>query len=135
MPTICHETQIDRPAAEVWDAVRDVGALHTRLVPGFVVATTMLPNEPVPVRRVTFATGTVLDEVIVTNDDARRRLVWTIRGLDHHNGAIEVQAVEDGARVTWTADVLPAALAERFAPLMAAGLTRMKAVLEQQPGD
>jgi hypothetical protein len=31
----------------VWDAVRDVGALHTRLVPGFVVDTRLEPD-PAP---------------------------------------------------------------------------------------
>jgi hypothetical protein len=28
----------------VWDAIRDVGALHTRLVPGFVVDTRLEPG-------------------------------------------------------------------------------------------
>ena len=131
MPTISHECHVSRPAAEVWDAVRDVAALHTRLVPGFVTDTAMLPDEPVPVRRVTFASGAVVDEVIVTNDDERRRLVWTIRDVEHHNGVLDVEEQGAGARVRWTADVLPAALADRFDPQMAAGLRRMKEVLER----
>ncbi len=28
----------------VWDAIRDVGALHTRLVPGFVIDTRLEPG-------------------------------------------------------------------------------------------
>jgi hypothetical protein len=36
------------------------------------------------------------------------------------------------SRVTWTADVLPAGLAEQFSPLMAQGLQTMKAHLESQ---
>lgn len=90
----------------------------------------MLANDAAPVRRVTFANGTVLDELIVASDDERRRLVWSIRGVDHHNGAMRVEDVDGAARVTWTADVLPAALADRFAPLMATGLAAMKAHLE-----
>ena len=39
MATLHHEITIDARAEDVWDAVRDVGALHTRLVPGFVVDT------------------------------------------------------------------------------------------------
>ena len=35
--TIYKEILIDAPAEEVWDALRDFGALHERLVPGFVV--------------------------------------------------------------------------------------------------
>jgi len=39
MTSICKDIPIDAPAVEVWDAVADFGALHTRLVPGFVVDT------------------------------------------------------------------------------------------------
>ena len=130
MPTIHHEIDIAVPAASVWDAVRDVGALHTRLVPGFVVATEMLDGAPEPTRRVTFASGAVLDEIIVSVDDDRRRLVWAIQGVDHHNGAMQVFDHNGGARVTWTADVLPSALAGQFSPLMARGLEVMKESLE-----
>jgi hypothetical protein len=59
----------------VWDAVRDVAALHTRLVPGFVVNTTLESG----VRIVTFANGAVVREPIVTIDDVARRLVWTVQ--------------------------------------------------------
>jgi hypothetical protein len=36
MASIRREFFIEAPVTAVWDAVRDVGALHTRLVPGFV---------------------------------------------------------------------------------------------------
>jgi Polyketide cyclase / dehydrase and lipid transport len=36
MASICRTTVIDSSADEVWAAVRDFGALHERLVPGFV---------------------------------------------------------------------------------------------------
>ena len=130
MPTIHHEIMIELPAEKVWDAVRDVGQLHVRLVPGFVAATEMLADTVTPTRRVTFASGAVLDEAIVAIDDQRRRLVWSITSVEHHNGAMQVFGAEDGSRVTWTADVLPAELVETFSPLMAAGLATMKAHLE-----
>ena len=130
MATIRHQIDIAVPAARVWDAARDVAALHTRLVPGFVTATEMLPDSVVPTRRVTFASGAVLDEKIVAIDDDRRRLVWSIQGVEHHNGALEIIEADGGARVVWTADVLPAELAERFSPLMAEALRVMKKTLE-----
>jgi hypothetical protein len=37
MATIHKEIQIERSEEFVWDAIRDVGAIHQRLVPGFVV--------------------------------------------------------------------------------------------------
>jgi hypothetical protein len=100
-------------------------------VPGFVSHTEMLTGTETPTRRVTFANGTVADEMIVDCDDQRRRLVWTIKAAPHHNGVLQVHAAETGARVTWTADVLPAALAERFSPSMALGLSLMKQNFER----
>ena len=45
---------------QVWDAVRDIGALHTRLVPGFVLDTRVEGDT----RVVTFANGRVVREPI-----------------------------------------------------------------------
>ena len=130
MSSIHHEILIELPTETVWDAVRDVANLHVRLVPGFVVATEMLSQTATPTRRVTFASGAVLDEAIVLIDDQRQRLVWSITSVEHHNGAMQVFDAAGGSRVTWTADVLPAELTETFSPLMAAGLATMKAHLE-----
>ena len=131
MATIHHEVHIAADPAVVWDAVRDVGALHTRLVPGFVTDT-VVETEPLA-RLVTFASGQVLREVIVSSDDSARRLVWTIVGapVAHHNGAIQVfDAGDGGSRVVWMADVLPHSLAEVFGPSMAKGLAIMRTHLE-----
>jgi carbon monoxide dehydrogenase subunit G len=129
MASIHREILIDAPAEAVWEAARDVGALHTRLVPGFVTDTALLPGQGPVVRRVTFASGAVVDETIVDLDDEARRLVWTIKGggVDHHNGALQVfEAEGGGARAVWIADVLPDRLADVFGPSMAAGLQAMK---------
>lgn len=130
MACIHHQIFIELAPERVWDAVADVDALHVRLVPGFVTATEMLPDTANPTRRVTFANGAVADEVIVDNDPERRRLAWSIRGVEHHNGVMTVQAAEGGSLVDWTADLLPADLAPRFSPMMAAGLATMKKHLE-----
>jgi hypothetical protein len=133
MPSIHHQIDINRPADRVWDAVRDIGSLHTRLVPGFVMDCVLEPDAAA--RIVTFATGTVLREVIVDCDDDRRRLVWAINAdnVDHHNGVMQIVDLGGGAcRAIWTADVLPAAIAQVFSGLMAQGLSIMKSHLEGQ---
>lgn len=130
MASIHHQTFIAADPDAVWSAARDVGRLHDRLVPGFVTATEMLPGEGAPVRRVTFVNGQVFDETIVSIDDDARRLVWTIKAFEHHNGVLTVAAVSDGAQVSWTADLLPDALADQVSPAMAHGLAMMKAHLE-----
>jgi hypothetical protein len=132
MASIHHQTFIAADPDEVWSAARDVGRLHDRLVPGFVTATEMLAGEGAPVRRVTFANGQILDETIVLIDDAARRLVWTIKAFEHHNGVLTVAAAPGGAEVRWVADLLPDALAEQVSPAMAHGLAMMKAHLERR---
>jgi hypothetical protein len=69
MASIRKEIQTSASPEDVWAALRDVGALHTRLVPGFVVDTRLEPGE----RIVTFGNGMVVREPIVDiNDEVRR---------------------------------------------------------------
>ena len=118
-----------RPA-EVWDAVRDIGALHTRLVPGFVIATRLEPGA----RVVTFANGSTVREPIVTIDEQDRRLVWSAVGgsLTHYNASAQVVAEPDGSsRVVWIADLLPDEAARSVEGMMDAGMAAMKAALDR----
>ena len=41
MATIRSELKTRARPSEVWSAIRDIGALHTRLVPGFVTDTNL----------------------------------------------------------------------------------------------
>jgi carbon monoxide dehydrogenase subunit G len=115
----------------VWSAIRDIGALHTRLVPGFVIDTRVEPGTPV-VRVVTFANGSTVREPIVTLDDEARRLVWTVEGgaATHFNGSAQVFAEPSGgSRVVWRTDLLPDAAAPTIDAAMTAGAAAMTAAL------
>ena len=129
MATICKEATIARDAAFVWDAIRDVGAIHRRLVPGFVVDCRLEGDS----RYITFANGMAMREIIVSVDDQTRRHAWSARGepLTHHNASIQVFA--DGAaacRVVWIADLLPNEVADTVADMISQGLAAMKRTLE-----
>ena len=105
MASIRKEIQIDAPPAKVWDAVRDFGALHERLVPGFVTDCRMDGED----RIVTFASGAVMREVLIDSDDEAKRLAWSIVDgpYRHHNGVVQVfPAGESASRFVWTSDVL-----------------------------
>lgn len=118
-----------RPDA-VWDAIRDIGALHTRLVPGFVVATQLEPGA----RIVTFGNGMVVREPIVTLDAAARRLVWSAEGgsTTHYNASVQVLANgSDCTSVVWIADFLPDAIADAIDAAMSAGSAVMKQTLDR----
>jgi hypothetical protein len=133
MASIHKDILIDAAPDAVWDAVRDVGAIHRRLCPGFVIDTQMVEGADPVARMVTFGNGAVFKEVIVDCDDARRRLVWTVESdrLAHHNGVMQIfDAGEGRSRAVWTADVLPHAAADVVGPMMAQGLGAMKRRLE-----
>jgi carbon monoxide dehydrogenase subunit G len=110
MATIYKEILLEAAPEEVWDAVRDVGAVHERLVPGVLVDTRMDGNA----RIVTFANGLVVRELIVTIDDAARRLVYaSVAGrATHHNASFQVFSEgQNRTRLVWITDVLPDELA------------------------
>jgi Polyketide cyclase / dehydrase and lipid transport len=126
--TIRIETPIAASVTDVWAAVRDVGAVSTRLAPGFVVDTRLEDG----IRTVRFANGAVVRERIISIDDASHRLGYSaIDGLPaFHFASIEVVPDKDGCRLIWTADVLPDSVAARIRALMEEGLVVMKSTLE-----
>ncbi|MFI4990157.1 MAG: SRPBCC family protein [Solirubrobacterales bacterium] len=129
MTRIHHEVLIDAEPAEVWSALRDWGALHKRLVPGFVTDT-QLDGED---RVVTFANGAVMREVLLDSDEDARRLVWTIVDgpYAHHNGCAQVfDAGTKRSRFVWTAYVLPEESAAPTSAAMAQGIEVVKQTLE-----
>ena len=133
MATIRKEISTTASTADAWDALRDIGQLHTRLVRGFVMDTRLEGDA----RIVTFANGMVVRERIVTVDDQARRVVWTATGesLSHHNGSAQVLADGDGgARVVWIADLFPDYAAAAIDEMMEQGMVAMKGTLDSKIG-
>ena len=132
MASIHKEALIESRPDIVWDAVRDVGAVHTRVAPGFLTGCRM---EDAPLARVvTFANGLEARELIVDVDDAARRLVWSVVGgrMSHHNASMQIVAEDAGrTRVVWIADLLPNELAGPIAGMIEQGLAAMKKTLER----
>ena len=127
MASIRREISIAATAERVWDALRDVGALHTRLVPGFVTDCRLDSDA----RVVTFANGIVAREVIVDVSDEQRRIAWTAVGgrLTHHNASAQVFAEGQSSRVVWIADLLPHEMAPAIAGMIEQGLAAMQQAL------
>ena len=131
MASIRTEIPLDAGAEDVWAAVRDIGALHTRLVPGFVTDTQLEPGA----RIVTFGNGMVARELIVDLDDQAWRLVWSAVGgrLTHHNASAQVFAEGDTrSRLVWTADLLPDELAGDIRTMMEHGAAAMQKVFTKR---
>lgn len=129
MASIVREIRVQRPRDIVWDAVRDVGAIHRRLVPGFVTECRLEGDS----RYLTFGNGMSIREIIVDVDDERFRHSWSARGepFTHHNASLQVFAEgDDSCRLVWIADLLPNEIADTVAEMIEAGLATMKRTLE-----
>ena len=128
MASIQKDIPIAAPAAAVWDAVRDFGAVHTRVAPGFVTDTRLDGD----VRIVSFANGSVVREQLVDCNDERRRLVYAIKNERITQHSASFQIVPDGEErcwVIWTTDVLPHEIAPYIAQQMELGARAMQGTL------
>ena len=131
MASIRRETHVAMSPAHIWEVVRDVGAIHRRLVPGFVTDCRLEGDA----RIVTFGNGVVAREAIVDIDDAARRLVWSATGgrLTHHNASLQIfEEGGGGSRLVWIADLLPHEMAGPIAGMIDEGMRTMKKTLEAQ---
>jgi hypothetical protein len=132
MATIIRSADIEVDAVEAWDALADFGALHDRLVRGFVVDTRL---DSTDTRTVTFFNGAVVRERLVGVDPAARRLAYKLVESElaptHHSASAQVLDFGNGrCRFVWTTDVLPDEIAPYIAEMMEAGIASIKATLE-----
>jgi carbon monoxide dehydrogenase subunit G len=131
MASIRKEILVDNCPDRVWDALRDVGALETRVVPGFVTDTKLEDGA----RIVTFGNGMVARELIVDVDDEERRVVWSVVGgrFTHHNASVQVfDDGNGGSRLVWIADLLPNEIAGDIRAMIEQAARVMKPTLERQ---
>jgi hypothetical protein len=129
MASIRKEIVTKANADQVWSALRDIGALHTRLVPGFVVDTRLEPGA----RIVSFGNGMVVREPIVDVNDQARRVVWSAESdrLTHYNASAQVFSDDNGqTKVVWISDLLPDDAAGFVAQMMEEGMKAMKTTLD-----
>jgi hypothetical protein len=135
MASIHKRIEVAADPDAVWDAVRDFGAPHTRLVRGFAVDAKLDGND----RIVTFASGAVQREPLIDCDDEARRLVYgaidSPMGATHYNASLQVSpGPESGTRIDWIVDVLPHGLRGFLDEAMDQGAVAMKLTLERHDG-
>jgi hypothetical protein len=127
MASIRREVTLNAPLHQVWDALRDIGALHTRLAPGFVIDTKLEEGA----RIVTFGNGMVVKELIIDIDEQQHRVSWSAVGtrLTHHNASFQLfQETDNRTDGVWIADLLPHDAAPNVAAMIEEGLAAMKRV-------
>jgi hypothetical protein len=130
MASITRQVSVSVPPGFAWEAVKDVGALHSRLARGVVVDTKLEPGA----RLVTFNNGTTVKELIIGIDDERMRLAYAIIGIPvaHYSASLQVASGAGTACViVSTTDLLPDEAASRVAPMVEQSLQAMKRTLEE----
>ena len=128
MAAVIREVFINAPATVAWSAVKDVGNVHTRLVPGFVTDCSLKGEE----RTVTFVNGVVIREVIVSIDDQHMRVSYASVGGQsrHHNASIQIFTAGEKCRLLWVTDVLPDEFASYILSNVEAALPIIKTTIE-----
>ena len=130
MASIHRDIPIDARAEDAWAAVRDFGAVHRRLAPGFVLDARLDDNA----RIVSFSNGTTARELLVDCDDTRRRLVYAVASerVRHYNASVHVIADgETRARLIWIVDLLPNEIAPYIAGQMDQAALAMQKTLDR----
>lgn len=130
MASIRKEFRLAARAEDVWDAIRDFGAVHKRVAPGFVADCKLDGNA----RIVTFANGLVARELLVDCNDGLRRLAYAITEgrTAHYNASIQVFPEGDGCRAVWIIDLLPDDMAGAVSGMADHGVAAMKKTLERR---
>ncbi|WP_405489246.1 SRPBCC family protein [Nocardia sp. NBC_00511] len=135
MASIRQEVVIHAAPQHIWDVIRDVGAVHERLLPGRVTATRVEGTA----RFLTFPDGHVIQELLITIDEDSRRLAYSVvagarPALDYHHASFEVHAEGEHGRLIWTTDVLPDTAAPEIRIRTQVGIAEMKMNIEAASG-
>ena len=133
MASVQQEIWVYAPAEFVWQALRDVGRIHERLVPGFVTDCRLEGDT----RMVTFGNGLRVRELILDVDPVRRRVAWAAVGdpFRHYNASVQAYTENGGTRLVWIADLLPNELTAQVSGMIDVALNTMKRTLERAAGD
>lgn len=129
MATIRIERIIAAPADFVWERLRNFGALHTRVAPGFVLDSVVEGD----VRTLTFADGLVMRERLIAIDDQHRRIVYSILAdlFEHHSASNMIVPEGEGrCRFVWVVDFLPDGPGPRVEAAMNAGADAIRNAME-----
>ncbi|NUS44205.1 MAG: SRPBCC family protein [Mycobacteriaceae bacterium] len=135
MTSVTKTFVLDAPLDTVWAALREFGDVHRRLVPGFVTHCLLEDDRT---RVVTFFSGLMAKEVLVSLDDEARRIVYAVTesplGFTHHNAAAQIHPEgDDRTRFVWTTDVLPDEEGPRISWLMDKGVEAMHQAFTPAP--
>jgi hypothetical protein len=119
MATIRWEEPVAVPVERAWAALRRVDRAHILFSP--VLVDGAMEGD---IRTVTFANGRAVRERIITVDEQRRRIAYSVLGdmFEHHSASMEILPVDEtSCRFVWISDFLPEERSETVQPLVEQG--------------
>ena len=119
MATIWWEEPVAAPAERAWSALRRIDLTHILFSP--VLVDSELEGD---IRTVTFANGLVVRERVITIDEQRRRIVYSVLGdmFEHHSASMTILPVDEAnCRFIWISDFSPDERIEMVQPLVEQG--------------
>ncbi len=128
MATLTREFTLDVPPDRVWSRISDVGKINELI--DFIGEVTVEGDH----RSCSMGDQGVLDELIVSVDPDRRRLVYSIRQspfeFEHHSASMQALADGDGkTRFLWTTDFKPEVVAPALEEAIDMAVDSIKRVL------
>lgn len=109
------------PAAEVWEVVGDFGAVID-YVPGVESLRLEGPD------RIVGMGGFEVRERLLSRDDDAMTITYTVLDgpMEHHEATMRVEAVDEGAEVSWSYEVVPDEMATVLGQIYGASLASLK---------
>ncbi len=127
MTTIHKVITVDAQLETVWKNIADVGGISNLI--GFLSNSVLDGNA----RTCTLAEGGTLKEKIVTIDENRKRIVYSITesplNMEFHVAIMEVKPCDNGTEVSWTVDLLPDDASTHMTPMLDAACADMETTL------
>jgi uncharacterized protein YndB with AHSA1/START domain len=128
MGSATNEIDIDRPADDVWEVVRDFGGLAAWMP---AIDSCRVEGD----ERILEMMGMELTEKLVRIDEDARTLVYGIAKspmpIEHHEATIAVTPIDDrSSHVTYTVDVAPDSMTDAMSKAYAGALQALKSRLE-----
>jgi hypothetical protein len=116
MAKIWWEELVAAPAERAWSALRRVDMAHILFSP--VLVDCEMERDS---RTVTFANGLVVRERVITLDEQRRSIAYSVLGdmFEHHSASMTILPVDEtSCRFIWISDLLPDQRTEIVQPLV-----------------
>lgn len=127
MASIIKDIPLAVGAETAWALLRDPGAAH-RAFPGVLVDCVREGDD----RVVTFASGLVARERILSVDETHRRVAYAVLGehFAHHSASMQILPDGPGSRFFWASDFLPEEMATGIRPLIEQGCAAFRQAAE-----